>query len=102
MKCLDFWTLFIYLLLFLDPDVLCNLENENELLASMDIDHPVCNSTKFPKKLATKKQNQSRDINKLRLFKLRTKAETKNTKDNIKYVISVYFRVEKSNKNREN
>ena len=27
------------------PDVLYNLENENELLASMDIDHPQCNNT---------------------------------------------------------
>ena len=38
------WTslsvLFI-LLLFFDPDVFYNPENENELLASMDIDHPV-------------------------------------------------------------
>ena len=30
---------------FFCPDVLYNLENENELLASMDIDHPVRNST---------------------------------------------------------
>ena len=39
------WTsllvLFILLLLFFDPDVFYNPENENELLASMDIDHPV-------------------------------------------------------------
>ena len=43
-KFLDFSQLgFIYLLLllFFDPDVFYNLENENELLASMDIDHPV-------------------------------------------------------------
>ena len=31
----------LLLLLFFDPDVFYNLENENELLASMDIDHPV-------------------------------------------------------------
>ena len=30
---------------FFYPDVLCNQENEKELLASMDIDHPVRNST---------------------------------------------------------
>ena len=40
-----FWTslsvLFILLLLFFDPDVFYNPENENELLASMEIDHPV-------------------------------------------------------------
>ena len=39
------WTslsvLFILLLLFFDPDVFYNPENENELLASIDIDHPV-------------------------------------------------------------
>ena len=29
---------------FFGPDVLYNLENENELFASMDIDHPVRNS----------------------------------------------------------
>ena len=29
------------LLLFFDPDVFYNPENENELLASMDIDYPV-------------------------------------------------------------
>ena len=29
---------------FFYPDVLYNLENEKELLVSMDIDHPVCNS----------------------------------------------------------
>ena len=28
-------------LLFFDPNVFYNLENENELLASMDIDHPM-------------------------------------------------------------
>ena len=46
-------------------DVLYNLENENEVLASMDIDHPVRNGTnntvgwlKFPKKLAMKTQSQ--------------------------------------------
>ena len=33
------------LVFFLDPDVLYNLENENEPLASMDISHPVRNST---------------------------------------------------------
>ena len=38
---------FYLLLLFVFyPDVLYNLKNENELLASMDIDHPVRNSTK--------------------------------------------------------
>ena len=30
---------------FFNPDVLYNQENEKELLASMDIDHPVRNST---------------------------------------------------------
>ena len=39
------WTslsvLYISLLLFFDPDVFYNPENENELLASMDIYHPV-------------------------------------------------------------
>ena len=39
------WTsllvLFILLLLFFDPDVFYNPENENKLLPSMDIDHPV-------------------------------------------------------------
>ena len=51
-KCLDFslvyFILFYFILFFnffFDPDVLYNLENENELLASMDIDHPVRNST---------------------------------------------------------
>ena len=33
--------IFLLLLLFFDPDVFYNPENENELLASMDIDHPV-------------------------------------------------------------
>ena len=36
--------LFIYLFIIIiifDPDVFYNLEKENELLASMDIDHPV-------------------------------------------------------------
>ena len=36
---------YLFITLFLDPDVLYNVENENELLASMDIDHPVCNRT---------------------------------------------------------
>ena len=31
----------LLLLLFFDPDVFYNPENENELLASMDMDHPV-------------------------------------------------------------
>ena len=40
LKCLSEFPLgFFY------PDVLYNQENEKELLASMDIDHPVCNST---------------------------------------------------------
>ena len=34
-----FWLAFFY------PDVLYNLENENELFDSKDIDHPVRNST---------------------------------------------------------
>ena len=39
---LDFSLGFIsLLLLFFDPDVFYNPENENELLGSMDIDHPV-------------------------------------------------------------
>ena len=38
MKFLDFS---LGLLLFFDPNVFYNLENENELLASMDIAHPV-------------------------------------------------------------
>ena len=33
--------LFFFLFFFFDPDVFYNPENENELLASMDIDHPV-------------------------------------------------------------
>ena len=37
-KFLDFS---LGLLLFFDPNVFYNLENENELLASMDVDHPV-------------------------------------------------------------
>ena len=49
-KCLDFSLgfLFIYLfiyLFFFYPDVLYNLENKNGLIASMDLDHPVRNST---------------------------------------------------------
>ena len=42
-KFLDFSLGFIYLLLlqFFDPHVFYNLENVNELLASMDIDHLV-------------------------------------------------------------
>ena len=39
-KCLEFSSLFF----FFGPDFLYNLENENELFASMDIDHPVRNS----------------------------------------------------------
>ena len=35
---------YLFITLFLYPDVLYNVENENELLASMDIDHPVCNA----------------------------------------------------------
>ena len=35
----------ISLLYFSDPDVSYNLENENELLASMDVDHLVRNIT---------------------------------------------------------
>ena len=61
-KFLDFS---LVLSLFFDPNVFYNLENENELLASMDIDHPVLihgknrtNNTVFPKKLATKTQSQ--------------------------------------------
>ena len=34
-----------YYYYFFDPDVLYNLENENEPLASMAIDHPVLNNT---------------------------------------------------------
>ena len=42
-KCLEF---FLVLCLFVVySDVLYNIENENELLASMDIDYPVRNST---------------------------------------------------------
>ena len=37
------------LLLFFDPNVFYNLENENELLVSMDIDHPVRNKVKKKK-----------------------------------------------------
>ena len=48
-KCLAFSLSFLFisllLILFFEPDVLYNLENENELLASMDIDHPVRNTT---------------------------------------------------------
>ena len=40
-RLLSRFYLFILLLLFFDPDVFYNPENENELLASMDIDHPV-------------------------------------------------------------
>ena len=36
-----FILLLLLLLLLFDPDVFYNPENENELLASMDIDHPV-------------------------------------------------------------
>ena len=46
-KCLDFSLviIIIIIIIIIDPNVLYNLVNENELLASMDIDHPVRNST---------------------------------------------------------
>ena len=41
-KCLEFSLFFCFVFY---SDILYNLENENEVLASMDIDHPVHNST---------------------------------------------------------
>ena len=110
-----FLLLLLLLLLLFNQDVFYNPENENELLASMDIDHPVriqgkkkkkrsINNTviesEVPKKVATKTQSQVENENKQRFANMSTaeideitsKAETKNTKDNIKWTSQVLER----------
>ena len=64
---------------FFDPDVLYNLENENELLAPMDIDHPVRNSTKntvikreVSEEVSNENTEPSRNINKQRFANMST------------------------------
>ena len=59
--------------------VLCNLENENELLASMGIDHPVRNSTnntviesEVSEEVSDENTEQSGNINKQRFANMST------------------------------
>ena len=95
------------MILLSNPDVLCNLENKNELLASMDIDHPARNSTnntviesEVSEEVRDENTEPSRNINKQRfanmsnaeINEIRKKAETKNTKDSIKWAAQVFER----------
>ena len=82
-KCLEFSLFFCFVLY---SDVLYNLENESEVLASMDIDHPLRNSTnntvgclkvKFPKKLAMKTQSQVKRYKQTEICKCQPRKLTK-------------------------
>ena len=90
-----------------NPDVLYDLENENEneLLASIEVDHPVSTSTSFPV-IESKVSEEVTDgntepisnINKQRfpnmssaeIDEIITRAETKNTKNNTKWAVRVF------------
>ena len=113
MKCLDFSLgLFIYFILsffiyIFDANVLYNIENENELFASIDIDHPVRNSTNNTviesevfEEVSDQNTEPSRSINKQRfantstaeIYEMTSKEETKNIKDNTKWAAQVFER----------
>ena len=83
------------------PDVLYDLENVNELLASIDVDHAVSNSTYFSvieneisEEVTDGNTGPISNINKQRFANMSsaeieeiiTTAETKNTKDNTKWL----------------
>ena len=93
--------------IFLDPDVLCDLENEheNELLASIDIEQAVSNSTNYramgseTSEQVTDENNEPGSSNIIKnnqrfvnmssaeIDEIITKAETKNTKENTKWAV---------------
>ena len=89
-----------------DSDVLYGLENENGLLPSIDVNHPVSASTSFPviesevsKEVTDGNTEPISDINKQKFANMHvsaeideiiTRGETKNTKDNTKWAVRVF------------
>ena len=95
--------------IFFDPDVLYDLENENEneLLASVDIEHPVNNSTNYtmleseiseqvtdentePANSNIKINQRFVNMSSAEIDEIIKKAETKNTKENTKWAVRVF------------
>ena len=95
--------------IFFDPDVLYDLENENEneLLASVDIEHPVNNSTNYtmleseiseqvtdentePASSNIKVNQRFVNMSSAEIDEIIKKAETKNTKENTKWAVRVF------------
>ena len=95
------------LVFYFDPDVLYDLENENEneLLASIDVDHPVSTSTSFPvteskvseqvtdgntEPISNMNKQRFANMSSAEVDEIITRAETKNTKDNTKWAVRVF------------
>ena len=90
-----------------DPDVLYDLENENEneLLASIDVDHAVNTSTNFPviesevseevtdgntEPISNINKHRFANMSRAEIDEIIMRAETKNTKDNTKWAVRVF------------
>ena len=86
MKCLDFFLGFLFIYICLPRRLISNLGNEIKLLASMDIDHPVCNRTnntviesEVSEEVSDENTEKQRFAS-MSTAEITTKAETKNIK----------------------